>query len=164
MKGNFARSILYSLVTSVDFGWYSSIVGVCSFFCGALSCCVIAARGHARSATDTATKTIKKKLTIRREFIEPLGLELPAYLRTGERTSDAESSAGISGNASLFRSFCLAVRGRLDGIRNGMSVKTKLTDRQEHNSPKSAPACQQPANGNRRRHGTMSVVAAACSD
>src|SRR5580698_929433 len=28
MKGNFARSILCSLVTRVDLGWYSSIVGV----------------------------------------------------------------------------------------------------------------------------------------
>jgi len=42
---NLARSILCSLVTSVDFGWYSSIVGVCRFF-GASSCCLTAARGE----------------------------------------------------------------------------------------------------------------------
>jgi hypothetical protein len=35
---------------------------------------------------------------------------------------------------------------------------------EEHNSPKSAPTCQQPANGNKQPCGTMSLSAAACSD
>lgn len=57
MNGNLARSILCSLVTSVDFGWYSSIVGVCCF-CGDWPCCVIAARGQTTNAAaaEAATK------------------------------------------------------------------------------------------------------------
>src|SRR6267378_2269608 len=73
MNGNFARSILCSLVTSVDFGWYSSIVGVWCFSCGPCSCCVVAARGQTMSAANVATKMTEKKVMVRREFIVPLG-------------------------------------------------------------------------------------------
>jgi hypothetical protein len=44
------------------------------------------------------------------------------------------------------------------GGSNGMSVEAKLANRQEHNSPKSAPACQRPANGNKQPQGTMSLL------
>src|SRR6266481_7380915 len=72
MNGNFARSILCSLVTSVDFGWYSSIVGICCF-CRAWSCWVIAPRGQTMSAANMAKRMTKKKVMVRREFIVPLG-------------------------------------------------------------------------------------------
>src|SRR5438552_17156922 len=72
MNGNLARSILCSLVTSVDFGWYSSIVGICCFS-RAWSCSVIAARGQSMSAANMATRMTKKKVMVRREFIVPLG-------------------------------------------------------------------------------------------
>src|SRR5882762_9912660 len=49
------------------------MVGICCFFCGASSCCVIAARGQTTNA---------------------------AYIPTGRWTSAVESSARISGNAS----------------------------------------------------------------
>src|SRR6266581_2590922 len=99
MNGNFARSILCSLVTSVDFGWYSSIVGVCCF-CGVWSCCVIAARGQTISAANVATRMTETKVTDRREFIVPFGFfEPPAYLPTGRCISAAESSARINGDA-----------------------------------------------------------------
>src|SRR5207302_7247402 len=71
MNGNLARSTLCSLVTSVDFGWYSSIVGVCCF-CGDWPCCVIAARGQTRNAAEAATKIAETKKIVRREFIVPL--------------------------------------------------------------------------------------------
>src|SRR6267143_1945001 len=72
MNGNFARSILCSVVTSVDFGWYSSIVGICCF-CVDWSCCVITARGQTMSAANMATKMTEKRVMVRREFILPLG-------------------------------------------------------------------------------------------
>src|SRR6266699_1094845 len=99
MNGNFARSILCSLVTSVDFGWYSPIVGVCCF-CGVWSCCVIAARGQTISAANTATRMIATKFIVRREFIVPFGFfEPPAYLPTGRCVSAAESSVRINSDA-----------------------------------------------------------------
>src|SRR6266403_6147226 len=98
MNGNLARSILCSLVTSVDFGCYSSIVGVC--FCGDWPCCVMAERGQTMNAAEATTKIVETRRMVRREFIVPLGFRFPGYLRTGKRTSDVESSAGISGNAS----------------------------------------------------------------
>src|SRR5712691_7114556 len=70
MNGNFARSILCSLMTSVDFGWYSSIVGIC---CLDWSCCVITARGQTMSAANIATQMMEKRVMVRREFIGPLG-------------------------------------------------------------------------------------------
>src|SRR5436305_11876672 len=73
MNGNLARSILCSVMTSVDFGWYSSIVGVCCFSCGACSCCVVAKRGQTMSAANMATKMTEKRVMVRREFIVPLG-------------------------------------------------------------------------------------------
>src|ERR1700674_520853 len=75
MNGNFARSILCSLVTSVDFGWYSSIVGICCF-CLDRSCCVITARGQTMSAANMAMKMTEKRVKVRREFIVPLGFEV----------------------------------------------------------------------------------------
>src|SRR5439155_17175239 len=73
MNGNLARSILCSVMTSVDFGWYSSIVGVCCFSCGACSCCVVAKRGQTMSAANMATQMMEKRVMVRREFIVPLG-------------------------------------------------------------------------------------------
>src|SRR5216684_6722173 len=72
MNGNFARSILCSVVTSVDSGWYSSIVGICCF-CVDRSCGVITARGQTMSAANMATKMTEKRVMVRREFILPLG-------------------------------------------------------------------------------------------
>src|SRR6266403_4540708 len=72
MNGNFARSILCSVVTSVDFGWYSSIVGICCF-CLDWFCCVVTARGQTMSAANMATKMTEKRVMVRREFILPLG-------------------------------------------------------------------------------------------
>src|SRR5438876_2928908 len=101
MNGNFARSILCSLVTSVDLGWYSSIVGVCCF-CGDWPCCVIAARGQTRNAAEAATRIVETKKMVRREFIVPLWtFELPDYLRTGKQAGAAESSLV----SALFHSF-----------------------------------------------------------
>src|SRR2546425_10036021 len=78
MNGNFARSILCSLVTSVDLGWYSSIVGV-GCCCGDWACCVIAGRGQTRNAAEAATRIVETKKMVRREFIVPLWtFELPA--------------------------------------------------------------------------------------
>src|SRR6266446_2248607 len=71
MNGNLARSILCSLVTSVDFGWYSSMVGVCCFG-GDWPCRVIAARGQTMSAANVATRITETKRMVRREFIVPL--------------------------------------------------------------------------------------------
>src|SRR5712691_2344622 len=99
MNGNFARSIFCSLVTSVDFGWYSSIVGVCCF-CGVWSCCVIEARGQTISAENVATRMTETRVTDRLEFIVPFGFfEPPAYLPTGRCVRDPESSARINGDA-----------------------------------------------------------------
>src|SRR2546430_1331483 len=71
MNGNLARSILCSLVTRVDFGWYSSIVGVCCLR-GDWSWCVIAARGQTMSAARLAMRMMETKIMVRREFIVPL--------------------------------------------------------------------------------------------
>src|ERR1700687_6438178 len=49
------------------------MVGVCCFFCGASSCCVIAARGQTTNAENMATRMIVKKMMVRQEFIVPLG-------------------------------------------------------------------------------------------
>src|SRR5882757_7167214 len=100
MNGNFARSILCSLVTSVDFGWYSSIVGICCF-CPDWSCCMVTARGQTMSAANMATKMTEKRVLVRREFILPLGF-LNVRLLSSHRswTSAVESSANISDNAS----------------------------------------------------------------
>ena len=73
-------------------------------------------------------------------------LETPLYLPIGKRACDAESAAGIDRDRMRF------------GGSNGMSVETELANRQEHNSPKSAPACRRPANGNKHPHGTMSLL------
>src|SRR5712664_3107037 len=73
MNGNFARSILCSLVTSVDFGWYSSMVGVCCFFSGVWSCGLIAARGQTMPPANRATRMIETNVMVRRDFIVPLG-------------------------------------------------------------------------------------------
>src|SRR5438552_14897599 len=93
MNGNLARSILCSLVTSVDFGWYSSIVGICCF-CRAWSCRVITARGQTMSAANMATRMTKKKVMVRREFIVPLGfLDVrPIFTQEGEARSEEHTS------------------------------------------------------------------------
>src|SRR6266849_512318 len=67
MNGNFARSILCSLTTSVDFGLYSSIVGVC---CDAEPCCVRAARGHSESADQMHKSIAAKTETARQDCID----------------------------------------------------------------------------------------------
>jgi len=51
---------------------------------------------------------------VRQEFIVPLGFQFPAYLRTGKRTSDVESSVGISCNASAY-AVPLILLGRPEG-------------------------------------------------
>src|SRR5258708_21541176 len=76
MNGNLARSILCSLVTSVDFGWYSSIVGVCCFF-GAWSCWVNPARGQTTSVANMAMRITQENRTVCRMFISA-----PCFLRT----------------------------------------------------------------------------------
>src|SRR5204862_7556445 len=92
MNGNFARSILCSLVTSVDLGWYSSIGGVCCF-CGDWPCCVIAARGQTRNAAEAATRIVERKKMVPRELIVALWAYEPQdYLRPGRHAGAAESS------------------------------------------------------------------------
>src|SRR6267142_4429772 len=95
MNGNFARSILCSLVTSVDFGWYSSIVGTCWFFFAACSCCVAAARSQPRRAADKTTKMMEKNVMVRQDVIVPFWfLDLPIiFPQDRER---AESSVRIA--------------------------------------------------------------------
>src|ERR1700747_2274301 len=68
MNGNFARSILCSLTTSVDFGWYSSIVGAWKKE-GACWDCVLAARGE-NSATEPMTASEVTEIEMaRQDFI-----------------------------------------------------------------------------------------------
>src|SRR5436309_13684142 len=67
MCGHFVRSILCYFVTLVDFGLYSSIVGICCFFCAGWSCSVAATRGQPRRATNKAAKMIEKNVMVRRE-------------------------------------------------------------------------------------------------
>src|SRR6266581_2590920 len=118
MNGNFARSILCSLVTSVDFGWYSSIVGVCCF-CGVWSCCVIAARGQTISAANVATRRTETKVTVRREFIVPLGflnlrLIFPQEGASAPRNPLLESTA--MPQRKLLRFVLFAVLGLIAGF------------------------------------------------
>src|SRR5260370_13658691 len=49
------------------------MVGICCFFCGASSCCVIAARGQTTNAANMATTMIVTWVMVGREFIVPLG-------------------------------------------------------------------------------------------
>src|ERR1700730_446398 len=86
MNGNFARSILCSGTTSVDFGLYSSIVGVCEeepeVCCvgaaeetkeggavGGGSCCVLAAHGHSSAAEQIHTTVTAETEIARQNFI-----------------------------------------------------------------------------------------------
>src|SRR6266436_3341787 len=73
MNGNFARSILCSLVTSVDFGWYSSSVGGCWLLREVCCCCVIPARGQAMNTANMPPRRIEKNVMVRRGFIMSLG-------------------------------------------------------------------------------------------
>src|SRR6266849_7768663 len=66
MNGYFARWILCSGTTSVDFGLYSSMVGVCW---DAEPCCVLAARGHSKSADQMHKSIAGKTETARQDFI-----------------------------------------------------------------------------------------------
>src|SRR5580658_11155672 len=81
MKGNFARSMLCSLVTRVDLGWYSSIVGVrdsCEAGCfGKLASTNAAARvaaacGRTNRKT-TAARINARSAMVRQDFIVRLG-------------------------------------------------------------------------------------------
>src|SRR6266403_1190060 len=114
MNGNFARSILCSFVTSVDFGSYSSIVGTCCFFCAVWSCCLAATRSQPRSAANKATKMIEKKVMVRREAIVPFWFSdiRIIFPQEGEL---AESSVRIAGDAAAqLVSFPLARRTEPD--------------------------------------------------
>src|SRR5258707_2581791 len=84
MKGNFARTILCSGTTSVDFGLYSSIVGVCEeeICCAEAAeetegaeavdkegCSVLAACGHSSAAEKTHATVAAKTEIARQDFI-----------------------------------------------------------------------------------------------
>src|ERR1700687_5845448 len=73
MNGNFARSILCSLTTSVDFGLYSSMLGVCCD-CGAArveeaACSLLATRGHSRTAEQMHASIAAETEIARQDFI-----------------------------------------------------------------------------------------------
>src|SRR5882724_9225396 len=68
MKGNFARSILCSGTTSVDFGSYSSMVSVCCE--RGVSCCASKGRCDARIVEMANAAIETRKATLRRKFIE----------------------------------------------------------------------------------------------
>src|SRR5580692_165257 len=87
MNGNFARSILCSLVTSVDFGWYSSIVGVRSCedcFCGATEDArrIAAPRGQKITKIARARITAKNAGVSQVLIVSPLPENCPSYLPT----------------------------------------------------------------------------------
>jgi len=55
------------------------------------------------NAAKAETRIVETKRMVRREFIVPLGFQIPDYLRTGKQASAAESSAGIgSGDPMKF--------------------------------------------------------------
>src|SRR5260370_4443057 len=72
MNGNLARSILCSLVTRVDCGWYSSIVGVGWLFCEVCSCSVIAVHGRASKSPANTETTMMRRVRLSPDFIGPL--------------------------------------------------------------------------------------------
>jgi hypothetical protein len=72
MNGNFARSILCSFVTSVDFGWYSLIVGVCWLLGTPCSCPVRATRGQAISNPQRVMMPMVRNVMESRDFMGPL--------------------------------------------------------------------------------------------
>src|SRR5258708_4242204 len=119
MKGNFARSILCSPVISVDFGWYSSIVGVGWLLAEDCSCHVIAARDHTSNSPPSTAIPMMRKVKLRRDFMGPLWfLDSPAYLPTGSTPSAGESSARIGAmpQLKLFRFVLLPVLGLVAGF------------------------------------------------
>src|SRR5260370_20472521 len=75
MNGNFARSILCSLTTSVDFGLYSWMVGVCcdcaegAAMAEGEACRVLAAPGHTRAAAQMHASAAAKTEIARQDFI-----------------------------------------------------------------------------------------------
>src|SRR5712664_1819603 len=75
MNGNFARSILCSLTTRVDFGLYASIVGGCCDCAeGAATmegeaCWVLAARGHGNVAAQMHASAAAETEIARQDFI-----------------------------------------------------------------------------------------------
>src|ERR1700734_323308 len=116
MKGNFAPSILCSLGTSVDFGWYSSMVGV--GFCDDCFCndsreavrCVAAVWGLT-VAKITAARIATRNAGARQDLIVRLG-NGPAYLPTRRRNdvwlavvdqgqTEARPAAGTKGCGSV---------------------------------------------------------------
>src|SRR6267378_4126103 len=87
------------------------MVGVCCFFCGASSCCVIATRGQTMNAANMATRMIVKKVMVCREFIVPLGFLNVRHIFPQEggrapRNPLLESAA--MPQRTLFRFFVLA--------------------------------------------------------
>jgi len=99
MNGNFARSILCSLVTRVDSaGTRQSLAPAASVEIGPAAS--LRARAKRMNAAEATTKIVETRRMVRREFIVAPWISVSGYLRTGKRTSDVESSAGISGNAS----------------------------------------------------------------
>src|SRR5580700_2170520 len=93
MNGNFARSTLCSGVTSVDLGWYSSMVGVrCS--CEDCFCWFgwMEAAGSVAAARDrtnnriAAAKITARSAKVRQDLIACLGRKnCPTYLPTRRR-------------------------------------------------------------------------------
>src|SRR5580693_4852093 len=82
MKGNLARSILCSLVTRVDFGWYCSIVGVrdsseagcfCRLGSADAEARVDAACGRAIRRITATEITVRSAITVLHDFIVGLG-------------------------------------------------------------------------------------------
>src|SRR5258708_34969910 len=71
------------------------MVGICCFFCGASSCCVIAARGQTTNAANMATRMIGTKVMVRREFIVPLGFLDVQHIFPQEGGIAADSSRGF---------------------------------------------------------------------
>src|SRR5882672_12942735 len=166
MNGNFARSILCSLVTSVDFGWYSSIVGVWCFSCGPCSCCVVAARGQTMSAANVATKMTEKKVMVRREFIVPLGflnVRLIFPQEGGRAPWNPLLESAAMPQPTLFRFLllaALAVTAGFLGLAIAVPIEPQvpaplILDRQRAQLSQEGPH-QQTSNRNKQPHVTMS--------
>src|SRR5260370_15947568 len=75
MNGNFARSILCSLTTRVDFGLYSSMVGVCCDCAEGAATVegevwwVLAAPGHSSAAAQMHARVAAETQIARQDFI-----------------------------------------------------------------------------------------------
>src|SRR5258706_16082 len=129
MNGNFARSILCSGTTSVDFGLYSSIVGVCEeeICCAEAAeetegaeavdkegCSVLAACGHSSAAEKTHATVAAKTEIARQDFIARSSGETRLVSHRGTLAADlAERTAA----ARAFR------QGAASAVPQALSLK-----------------------------------------